>query len=80
MTQPLIISNRGQITLPASVRKRFGIKRGGVLLLEERDGELILKPATVMELDMYTDNEISEWDNADKLTKGERKRILNTMK
>jgi peptide/nickel transport system permease protein len=34
MRQTLIVSNRGQLTLPASLRKRFGIKDGGAIILE----------------------------------------------
>ena len=43
MRQTLIVSDRGQLTLPASLRKRFGIKDGGAVILEERDNELVLK-------------------------------------
>ncbi|MBW2369280.1 MAG: AbrB/MazE/SpoVT family DNA-binding domain-containing protein [Deltaproteobacteria bacterium] len=32
MRQTIIISNRGQLTLPADLRKRFGIKNGGALI------------------------------------------------
>ena len=31
-----IVSDRGQLTLPANVRKRFGIKNGGAIIVEER--------------------------------------------
>jgi len=31
-------SGRGQITLPASMRRRLGIKAGGVLVVEDRKG------------------------------------------
>jgi len=50
MRQTLIVSTRGQITLPADIRKRFGIKSGEPVIIEDRDGELVLKPATVLEL------------------------------
>jgi len=30
MRQTILVSNRGQITLPASVRKRLGIQSGGI--------------------------------------------------
>ena len=40
MKQTLIVSNRGQLTLPANLRKRFGIKDGGAVILEERGNEL----------------------------------------
>jgi AbrB family looped-hinge helix DNA binding protein len=58
---PLLVSRRGQITLPADLRKRLGIKEGGVMIVEERRGELILRPAAVLELDTYPDAEIAHW-------------------
>ena len=70
MKQTLIVSNRGQLTLPTNLRKRFGIKDGGPIILEERDNELALKPAMVLEVEMYTDDQIAEWDKADRFGNG----------
>ena len=71
----IIVSGRGQITLPADLRHRLGIKEGGVLTLEERDGEVILRPAAVVELTMYSDEDIARWDAEDELTNAERARL-----
>jgi antitoxin PrlF len=76
MRQTLIVSNRGQLTLPANVRKRFGIKNGGAIILEQRENELVLKPAMVLEVDMYTDEQVLAWDEADRLDHAERKTVL----
>jgi len=80
MRQTLIVSNRGQLTLPTNLRKRFGIKNGGPIILEERDNELALKPAMVLEVEMYTDAQISEWDKADHLDDAERGSISKRLK
>jgi AbrB family looped-hinge helix DNA binding protein len=72
----IVVSARGQITLPASMRRRLGIKAGGVLVVEDREGELVLRPAAVVELDTYTDEEIGRWEREDRLAPGERSRIL----
>jgi antitoxin PrlF len=80
MSQTLFVSNRGQLTLPASLRKRFGIKDGGTIILEERDNELVLKPAMVLEIEMYTDTQVSGWDEADSLDDAERQRVLQRLK
>lgn len=76
MTETLIVSSRGQITLPAAMRKHLGIEPGGALIVEERDGELTLKPAAVLEIEHYSDERIAEWDKADSLSPEERQRIL----
>ncbi len=76
MRQTLIVSHRGQLTLPANLRKRFGIKNGGAIILEERDNELVLKPAMVLEVEMYTDEQVLAWDEADRLDDAERQTVL----
>ena len=76
MRETLIVSNRGQITLPAGMRKHLGIAPGSAVIIEERNGELALKPAAVLEIERYTDEQIAQWDSEDKLTATERKRIL----
>ena len=80
MADTLIVSERGQITLPSSIRKKYGIKGGSALILEERDNELRLKPAAIMEIDIYSDSRIAEWDQADQLTDKERERIIQKLK
>ena len=79
MKENIVVSGRGQITLPASMRKRLGIKAGGVLIVEDRKGELVLRPAAVVELDTYTDEEIARWEREDRLAPGERSRILKKL-
>jgi AbrB family looped-hinge helix DNA binding protein len=64
------------LTLPANLRKRFGIRNGGAIILEERDNELVLKPAMVLEVEMYTDEQVLAWDEADRLDDVERKTVL----
>jgi hypothetical protein len=46
--------------------------RGGPVLLEEKDGQMMLKPAMVVEIEMYSDGQIAEWDRSDSLTAAAR--------
>jgi antitoxin PrlF len=71
----VLVSARGQITLPADLRHRLGIKDGGVVTLEERNGEVILRPAAVVELTVYSDKDIARWDAEDELSEAERRRV-----
>ena len=79
MNETLVLSSRGQITLPAVLRKRLGLKTGDVLILEDRGSEIVLKPGVVIETQYYRDEEIAEWDEADSLSGRERARILNQL-
>lgn len=76
MPETLIVSDRGQITLPAAIRKRLGIKGGDAMLVERRDGKIVLKPGIFHEIQYYSDEQIAQWDAEDKLETDERMRIL----
>ena len=79
MPQTLVVSGRGQITLPATTRKRFGIKGGDVVILEDRGSEIVLKPGIVLEVQHYSDDQIAQWDADDRLDEQERAGILGAM-
>ncbi len=79
MAQTLVVSDRGQITLPARVRKRMGIKGGDVMILEDRPEEIVLRPGIVLEFERYSDEQIAEWDAADRLDGEERARLLQAL-
>ncbi len=76
MRETLIVSGRGQITLPVGMRKHLGLTSGSAVIVEERNGELTLKPAAVVEIETYSDQQIAAWDREDALTADERQRIL----
>ena len=79
MSETLVVSGRDQITLPAALRKRLGLKEGDVVILEERGNEVLLKPGAVFEIGFYSEAEIVEWDKADELSEKERGEILKRL-
>ena len=80
MKETLIVSGRGQITLPAALRKKTGIKEGTAVIIEDRGNELVLKPAAVLEIEMYSDRQIEEWDREDRLAPQEKTSLLKKVK
>jgi antitoxin PrlF len=79
MSETLVVSSRGQITLPATLRKRLGIRSGDVVILEERGNEVVLKPGIVLEAQRYSDEQIAQWDAEDKLSDKERSRLVGML-
>ncbi len=79
MSETLVVSSRGQITLPAALRKRLGIKSGDVVILEDRGNEVVLKPGIVLEVQHYSDEQIAQWDAEDKLSDSERAQIVQSL-
>lgn len=44
------ITTKGQITLPASIRKRFGLSTGQTVMFETTDRGIIVKPIRIEDL------------------------------
>jgi len=42
------VSSKGQVTLPAAMRAKLGIKAGSHIHFELREGELVIKPEVPM--------------------------------
>jgi len=74
--QTLIVSDRGQITLPKALRDRLAIKPGTALIAEAKDGELVLRPAVVTAVRIYSNEEIKNWVREDDIPPSRRKAIL----
>ena len=68
----LIVSPRGQITLPKLVRARLRLAPGSVLLLREEAGKIVLDPAAVTPVSLYADEEIERLVEADRASPNER--------
>jgi antitoxin PrlF len=81
MAETVVVSGRGQITIPADMRKRLGIESGGTMTIEETSGGLLLKPSIQIFVDceVYSDEDIARWDEEDRLDKGERDRLLESL-
>lgn len=43
-----VVSSKGQVTLPAAMRAKLGIKPGSHIHFELREGELVIKPEVPM--------------------------------
>jgi bifunctional DNA-binding transcriptional regulator/antitoxin component of YhaV-PrlF toxin-antitoxin module len=43
------LSSKGEILIPASLLKRYGLRAGGSVILEARESEIALLPATAPE-------------------------------
>ncbi|MCT0227579.1 MAG: AbrB/MazE/SpoVT family DNA-binding domain-containing protein [Cyanobacteria bacterium] len=76
LREVLMVSSRGQVTLPAEMRRHLGIEPGGAVIVEECEGELRIKPAALIEVETYNDDQIAAWDRADILGPKERGQIL----
>lgn len=78
--ESIIVSDRGQITLPSAMRKSLGLHGNTMLTAEQVGGKIVLTPAMVIETESYSDEQVAEWDRADALKDGERGQLLGQLK
>jgi AbrB family looped-hinge helix DNA binding protein len=55
------VGKRGAIVVPAKLRKRFGIEEGGIVIAEEKDDGILIRPAMVVPLERYTPKRKAEF-------------------
>ena len=79
MGHHLTVSKKGQITLPAELRKRLGLETGDTVIAEEKNGELVLRPAAVLEIEIYRNEDIAQWDEEDRLDDRTRRTLMDKL-
>jgi len=45
-TETGVVTSKGQLVIPARLRRRFGIRKGTVVSFAEEKGRLVLQPVT----------------------------------
>ena len=73
MSETVLISERGQITLPASLRKKYSLDKNTPVILEETTKGLLLRKVSLIPTRHYSDAEISEWQSEDKVLPRDKK-------
>jgi AbrB family looped-hinge helix DNA binding protein len=41
-----VVTSKGQLVIPARLRRRFGIKKGTLIAFVEDDGRMVMQPVT----------------------------------
>ena len=74
------LGKKGQLSLPAAVLRKLGLHGAATLLVEATDdGAVILRPAGVYPIELYTDARIKEFDEADRPTESEKARVRKAL-
>jgi AbrB family looped-hinge helix DNA binding protein len=48
------VGRRGTVVLPAKLRRRLGIEEGSFVVAEERENGILIRPAKVVPIEVYT--------------------------
>jgi AbrB family looped-hinge helix DNA binding protein len=55
------VGKRGAIVIPARLRRRFGIEEGDLVLVEPREGGVLIRRAIALPLESYTPERRAEF-------------------
>ena len=70
------LGKKGQLSLPAAVLRKMGIQGAATLLIEATDdGAVVLRPAAVYPVEMYTEALMKEFQDANRATASEAARV-----
>ena len=75
------LGKRGQLSIPRAVLRQLGIVGEQTLLVDVApDGSIVLRQAGVYPLEIYGEARLREFEEADRLTAGEKARLKRTLK
>ena len=55
------VGKRGTVVIPARLRQRTGLMEGDLVIIEERDGGLLLRPAVALPVEIYSPERKAEF-------------------
>ncbi len=61
MKERVTINDRGVVTIPAALRRAFGLRAGEELIAEETPDGILLRPAVSVPIELYSEERIAEF-------------------
>src|SRR5215204_4706309 len=55
------VGKRGTVVIPAALRRRFGIEEGSLVIVEDREEGILIRPAAAVPLESYTPERRAEF-------------------
>lgn len=75
------LGKKGQISLPKAALRRLGLAGDSLLLVEVTpDGAILLKPAGIYPIEIYSDKRVKDLLSEDRLTAQEQRRVKRRLR
>jgi bifunctional DNA-binding transcriptional regulator/antitoxin component of YhaV-PrlF toxin-antitoxin module len=75
------LGKKGQLSIPRAVLNRVGIKNEMSMLVETTsDGSIVLRQAVVYPIEMYSDERVQEFLEADAMTPAQKRKVSVALK
>jgi AbrB family looped-hinge helix DNA binding protein len=70
------LGKKGQVSIPKAVLKKLGLEHEAALLVDiTPDGSIILRPAGIYPIEIYGEQRLTEFEQADRMTAEEAARL-----
>jgi AbrB family looped-hinge helix DNA binding protein len=75
------LGKKGQMSIPKGILKRLGLEGDVTLLVETTpEGAIVLRPAAVFPIEIYSDKRIREFDAGDRMDAKTANRLTRILK
>ena len=75
------LGKKGQMSIPKGILKRLGLEGDVTLLVDTTpEGAIVLRPAAVYPIELYSDKRIREFDAADRIDAKTAARLARILK
>ncbi|MDA8165030.1 MAG: AbrB/MazE/SpoVT family DNA-binding domain-containing protein [Desulfobacteraceae bacterium] len=70
------IGKRGTVVIPARIRKHLGLKEGSLIIAEEHEDGVLLRPAVAVPLETYSTERKAEFILSDAVDKADYEKAV----
>lgn len=75
------LGKKGRVSIPKAVLKKLGLEHEATLLVEvTSDGSIMLRPAGVYPIEVYSDKRLREFEEADRMTRKEAVKLARRIR
>jgi AbrB family looped-hinge helix DNA binding protein len=75
------LGSKGQVSIPSAILRRLGLEGGSYLVVEaSEDGAIVLRPAAVYPIEIYTDERIKEFEEEGRISDEEWERVQEVLR
>jgi len=75
------LGKKGQMSIPKGILKRLGLEGEATLLVDTTpEGAIVLRPAAVYPIEIYSDERVRDFDTADRMDEKTAARLARILK
>lgn len=67
MQRIISVNERGSLTLPKDIRLKYGLLKGGQIILEDNSEGIIIKPSATFPVEIYSEERLQEFEQSNEV-------------